>query len=135
MHSFKKIFAVLFAITTVMLMNTAVFAMVYGVSEDTPYVVTSGSGLKEALTSNMDYYIKLGSDIEINSETGKLIPTYYKHVDLDGHTIRVTNDSFIYMYTNGSPTPKYFEMYNGKIVIDVPKSKFTPCMINSNMGH
>ena len=135
MKGIKILFAAVLVLIASALMSTAAFAMVYGVSEDNPYVVTSGKGLVDAVKNNMDYYIKLGSDIEINSETGELVPTYYKHVNLDGHTITVTNDQFINMYTNGSPKPKNFQIYNGKIVIDVPKNKFTPCMIYSNMGH
>ena len=135
MNGLKKVFAVLFAVTAVVLMNTTVFALVDGVSSDYPHIVTTGKGLVDSAKNNMNYYIKLGSDIEINGETGYIEPVYLKHVDLDGHTIKVTNDQFIFMYTNGAATTKKFEMYNGNIEIDVPKKSSAPCMIDFNMGH
>lgn len=129
----RAVFAFIASVIITMLMNTAVFA-IDGTASN-PHIVTTGTGLVNASKHEMDYYIKLGNDIEINENTGNIKPTYFKHVDLDGHTIRVTNSSFIFMYTNGSPTPKKFEMYNGNIEIDVPKQSTAPCMINSNMGH
>ncbi|MBQ6555727.1 MAG: InlB B-repeat-containing protein [Firmicutes bacterium] len=87
MNGFKTAFAVIFAVMTVMLTSTAVYAEVTGEgTPESPYVVENLADIKNCV--NTDCYIKLGKDISFNSNGAEInINGTDIHLDLNGHSL------------------------------------------------
>ncbi|GEM_PF-2312509 len=88
MNKVKKLFAIVFAITAVMLMQTYAFAYTGSGTSTGPYTVYTFDELKECCEKGG--YVKLGGDI-IEDSFKDINVVYDTHLDLDGKALKINN--------------------------------------------
>ena len=128
MHIYKKVFAILFAAITVMLINVTVFAEVTGEgTRFSPFIVTTYSELQLTVEKNDDTttYIRLGNDINNTQDSGMVSSggeAYVRYnyinkdsrntiyIDLDGHTLTQS--------ANCANEGSMFRVIGGKLIME-----------------
>ncbi len=128
MHIYKKVFAILFAAITVMLINVTVFAEVTGEgTRFSPFIVTTYSELQLTVEKSDDTttFIRLGNDITNTQDSGMVSSggeAYVRYnyinkdnrntiyIDLDGHTLTQS--------ANCANEGSMFRVIGGKLIME-----------------